>query len=430
MSEFDEYSIASSPGCASVCGHHRSFQVQDGKGSAASMSSLRQPEKVEMKNMSPRLSLLHVIAPGPVGGGERVVQALAIGLRQLGHSVGVAAVINAGGDDHPFVRPLLEANVEVHPLFVPPKAYVRERGLIRDLCSRLRPDAVHTHGDRADVIDAVVARRMGIATITTLHGASRFTGRARIYNWLQRTVLPKFDAVVAVSRPLADAAVRGGVPKDRVHLLPNAWTGSSAYLDRDVARCTLGLSRDGFVAGWVGRLIKVKGTDVFLKSLAMLTDLPLSAVIVGDGPERDALESQAASLGLRERVRFVGQIDNAARLFSAFDLFVLSSKSEGTPLTLLEAMASDVPIVASCVGGVPDVLSETEGRLVPPGDPMALSQAIRAVYSDLADAEQRAARARRRLDSDFAIEPWLSRYEDIYRRIQYLPGRVYNRGGA
>lgn len=366
----------------------------------------------------PRLSILHIIAPSAIGGGERVVQTLAIGLRQLGHNVAVAAVIDPGQDDHPFLGPLLDGNVEVNPLLVSPRAYLRERRLIHELCRRLRPDVVHTHGDRPDVIDAGVARRLGVATVTTLHGASLFTGRARIYNWLQRAVLRRFDAVVAVSRALAEAAVRDGVPQDRVHLLPNAWTDDADSADRVSARRALGLTPDGFVVGWVGRLIRVKGGDIFLKALAMLSDLPLSAAIVGDGPERAALESQAASLGLRERVKFVGQVANAAPLFSAFDLFVLSSRSEGSPITLFEAMAAGIPIVASSVGGVPDVLSETEGRLVPPGDPIALSQAIRAVHSDVGEAEQRAAEARRRLTSDFALEPWLARYEDIYRRIR------------
>jgi glycosyltransferase involved in cell wall biosynthesis len=223
---------------------------------------------------------------------------------------------------------------------------------------------------------------------------------------------------VAVSRALAEAAVRDGVPKERVHLLPNAWTGSQASHDRHSARRTLGLPRDGFVVGWVGRLIKVKGGDLFLRALATLPDMPLLATIIGDGPERMALESQAASLGLREGVRFAGQVDNAAHLFSAFDLFVLSSRSEGTPIALFEAMAAGVPIVATRVGGVPDVLSETEAYLVPPDDPGALSRAIRAVYSDPDEGRQRGARARGRLASDFAVEPWLECYEDIYRRIR------------
>jgi glycosyltransferase involved in cell wall biosynthesis len=163
----------------------------------------------------------------------------------------------------------------------------------------------------------------------------------------------------------------------------------------------------------------VKGCDVFLKAFATLPDLPLLATVVGDGPERVALESQAASLGLQDRIKFVGQINNAAPLFSAFDLFVLSSHSEGTPITLFEAMAVGVPIVATRVGGVPDILSETEGRLVPPGSHEDLSRAIRAVYSDPGDAQKRAVQAQYRLASDYALRPWLAGYEDIYRRITW-----------
>lgn len=348
-----------------------------------------------------------------------MVQTLAAGHRRMGHEVRVAAVVDRGQVDHPFLRPLRDADVEVYPICIHPKAYWRERRLVGDLCARLRPDAVHTHGDRPDVVDAGVARRLGMATVTTLHGASHFTGRARLYNWLQRVALKKFDAVVAVSRALADSAADCGVSPERVHVLPNVWTPTQAVLDAHAARRTLGLARHAYVLGWVGRLIRVKGCDIFLRALANLKDLPVEAVIIGDGPERSSLESLASSLGLQGRVKFVGQVDTAAPLFSAFDLFVLSSTSEGTPLTLLEAMAAGVPVIATRVGGVPDVLSSDEALLVRPGDVEDLTLAIRGVHAQAGEARSRAERARRRVATAYALEPWLAKYEDIYRLIRH-----------
>ena len=108
---------------------------------------------------------------------------------------------------------------------------------------------------------------------------------------------------------------------------------------------------------------------------------------------------------------------HAARQFAAFDVFVLSSHTEGTPIVLFEAMAAGVPIVASRVGGVPDVVSSAEAVLVPPGDPVALAEAIRSIYRDDAAARARAQRARGRLLADFTVPPWITRYDAIYRLV-------------
>lgn len=371
-----------------------------------------------MKSDNARLSILHVSAPAAVGGMERVVQTLAIGHHQMGHRVGVAAIIDVGQRNHPFLDPLIEANVDVFPMPLPRRAYLTERRLVAELCRHFRPDVIHTHGFRPDVLDADVARRLGLPTITTVHGPSRMGGMARLYEFLQRKVLRTFDAVVAVSRPIAEGVRRDGVPENRIHVVPNACPESIGGLDRRAARRVLGLPGDGFVVGWVGRLIPAKGADVFLRALAMLNDFPLLASIVGDGIERPGLEAHARSIGLNGRITFHGSLENAAQVFPAFDLFMLSSRTEGTPIVLLEAMGAGVPIVATRVGGVPDLISDVEAYLVPPEDPVALAAAMRSVYNDPHGAKKRARAARRRLAADYAVGPWLSRYEEIYRRFQ------------
>jgi glycosyltransferase involved in cell wall biosynthesis len=161
----------------------------------------------------------------------------------------------------------------------------------------------------------------------------------------------------------------------------------------------------------------VKGADVFLEALAELSDIPWSASILGDGSERPRLERMVDRLRLRPRVRFHGQVDDAASLFPAFDAFALSSRSEGTPMTLLEAIAAGVPVAATRVGGVPDVIGPSQGILVPPERPTALAQAIRTIQSDPAAAQQRAQAARTRLAVEFGLERWLAGYEKVYREI-------------
>jgi len=203
-------------------------------------------------------------------------------------------------------------------------------------------------------------------------------------------------------------------------VIPNAWRAAAPPLDRAAARRVLGLPslRDHFCIGWVGRLSDEKGPALLLDALARLPVFPWTACVVGEGPARRALEARAARLGLGERVRWYGGVAGARRLYPAFDVFVLSSRTEGTPVVLFEAMAADVPIVATSVGGVPDVVSGTEAVLVAPGEPRALAAGIWAVYCDAAAAARRASAARVRLEREFDVERWLARYEAVYRTVR------------
>ncbi len=362
--------------------------------------------------------VLQVVAPGEFGGLESVTQALAQGLHGAGHDVHVAAVLDRLADRHPFLTPLAESGIATHPLELPVRAYWRERQAIAALCRRIRPDVVHTHGYRPDVVDAGVARHLGIPVVITVHGFTGGGWKNRCYEWLQRRAFPQFDAVVAVSRALFERLARAGVPRARIHELPNAWCPTSPPLDRTAARLVLGLPQDGFVVGWVGRLSAEKGPDILLDALPGVSDLPLAVSMVGNGIERSALQARARSLRLN-RVSWHGALRDAARLFPAFDIFVLSSRTEGTPIVLFEAMATEVPVIATRVGGVPDILSADEAALVPPNDPVALAAALRAVYHDPAEARARARRAHGRLQRDFSLGPWIARYERIYRQVSH-----------
>ena len=276
---------------------------------------------------------------------------------------------------------------------------------------------MHTHGYRPDVLHSGVARRLGIPVVTTLHGFTSGGWKNWCYEWLQYRAFRRFDAVVAVSGQLVERLQRAGVPRSRIHAVPNACPQVAPPLDREAARRALGMPRDGFAVGWVGRLSNEKGPDVLVEAIPHLHDLPLSVSVVGNGVERVPLQGRAAALALNGRIRWHGVVLDAGRLFAAFDVFVLSSRSEGTPMVLFEAMAAGVPIVATRVGGVPDVVSPAEAVLVPPDDPVVLAAAIRGVYERPARAQQRARAARTRLERDFSAGPWLDRYEAIYMQV-------------
>jgi glycosyltransferase involved in cell wall biosynthesis len=362
------------------------------------------------------LSVLHVVAPAPFGGLESVLRSLASGHMRRGHTVRVAAVVSPREGPHPFAQALESEGVATTVITIGDRDYGGERRSIRELCRAERTDVVHTHGYRPDVVDSGVARSEGIGVVSTCHGFIDADLRARFYQWLQRRALRRFDAVIAVSRLIADRVRKAGVPAERIHLVPNVFASRAVPFPKGAAKRYLELP-DVPAIGWVGRLSEEKGPDLALEAFARLARPDARLVMIGGGPDEPSLRRRAASLGIEDRVIWRGIVPNAGALFEAFDAFLLSSRTEGTPIALLEAIAARVPVVATRVGGVPDVINESSGLLVESGDVAGLAEALAHVLDDPGLAKARADRARARVVGDTAAEEWLSRYESIYRNV-------------
>lgn len=360
------------------------------------------------------LKVLHVIAPAAVGGLERVVCTLARAQRDAMVDVRVAAIVEPNVCDHPVVAELRQSRIAVDAVAVPPRSYLLERREIAAICTRWKPDVLHTHGYRTDLIDSPVAARFSIPRVSTFHGFTGGDVRNRLYEWLERRVARGMDAVIAVSGPLRDELARSGISAQRLHLVANAHEPRADFLDRAAARSALGLPAEGVVIGWIGRLTNEKGADVFLDAMKLLRDDRVAASVIGEGAERASLEARADAGG---KVHFHGLIANAGRYLRAFDAFVLSSRTEGTPMVLFEAMDAGVPIVATRVGGVPEVLRSVDALLVDAERPAALADAIRAVVREPHSARLRAESARLRLFAAYGIQPWVEQYNSVYSQL-------------
>lgn len=359
------------------------------------------------------LKVLHVIAPATVGGLERVVCTLARAQRDAMLDVRVAAIVEPDVRDHPVVAELRQSRIAVDAVAVPPRSYFVERREIAAICTRWRPDLLHTHGYRTDLIDSPVGARLSIPRVSTFHGFTGGDVRNRLYEWLERRAARGMDAVIAVSRPLRDQLAGSGISAQRLHLVPNAHEPRADFLDRAAARSALGLPLEGVIIGWLGRLTKEKGPDVFLDAMNLLRDDRIAGSVIGDGAERASLEVRARA----GEVRFHGLIANAGRYLRAFDAFVLSSRTEGTPMVLFEAMDAGVPVVATRVGGVPEVLRPADALLVDSERPSALADALRAVVRDPHSARLRVESARLRLATAYGIQPWVEQYSAVYRQV-------------
>jgi glycosyltransferase involved in cell wall biosynthesis len=270
------------------------------------------------------------------------------------------------------------------------------------------------------VIAGLAARSHRVASVSTVHG---FTGgglRNRLNERVQLLALRRADAVIAVSAPLARRLAENGVRIDKIHLVPNAFMSLFDVLPRAAARERLGIRADALVAGWVGRLSKEKGADVMLEALAE-SDPRWQVSVIGQGEELEHLQQQSERLRITPRVTWHGPLTNAGALFSAFDAFVLSSRTEGTPITLLEAMNAGVPIVATRVGGVPDVVDSSHALLVDSEQPTLIARALAQIDCEPQAATERSRRARQRLTQSFGSAMWLAAVDSVYEAASRVP---------
>lgn len=292
------------------------------------------------------------------------------------------------------------------------------------LCRRVRPDIVHANSSKAGVLGRLAAYLTRVPVrVFTVHGWA-FKAHAgiasRAYLWADRRMRPLTTMVVCVSESGRELGIASGTcDSERSVVIPNA-VALPPLEPRPPRPVPLLVT--------VGRLTPPKDFRTLVAALAGVR-LEFRALVVGDGPERDSAADAIRAAALDERVELIGTRDDVDRILGEADIFVLASRSEGMPMSVLEAMAAGVPVVATAVGGVPELVVEGEtGLLVPPGDGSALAQAIERLLDD-ADLRRRLGEAgRRRVETTFSLRNWQSAHLELYtellaRRGLPLPGR-------
>ena len=368
------------------------------------------------------LKVMHVLAPARFGGLERVVTSLATGQHSQGSCVCVVLFLSDDGAGSNVGRELRTAGITVYEIVTGDRNYLRKLSVLRAHVSRVEPDIIHTHGYVADVFGALLNRSRGtFRIVSTVHGFTGGNWKNRVYERLQRGAFRRFDAVIGVSRPITKLLIDSGCDVDRVFTITNAWNGTEPPMDAQSARIALGVEDSAFSVGWVGRVSHEKGLDVLVNALPALSDLRVRLTVIGDGSEKATVQRRADQIGVASRIRWAGVVDGAARLLRAFDVVVISSRTEGTPIILLEAIDAGVPVLASAVGGIPDIVTSEEALLVQPGEPAALANGLRLVYSDPQGAASRAAAARTKAAAQFAVEPWVGAYSKVYAAAAQSP---------
>jgi glycosyltransferase involved in cell wall biosynthesis len=230
---------------------------------------------------------------------------------------------------------------------------------------------------------AVVAAVLGVPLIATVLGSDvNELPKVPALRWQIRAGLRRAARVVSVSEALGDEVARLGVPRERIVVAHNGVDGEVfALRDRGEARAALGIPRDRALVGYVGNLVPEKGPDMLVEAMAALVKrrtAPVGLAILGAGVVEPALRRRVGELGIADRVSFLGRRthDEVPRWISALDVLCLPSRREGCPNVVLEALASGRPVVASSVGGVPELLCRDNGILVPPDRSDALADAL------------------------------------------------------
>jgi glycosyltransferase involved in cell wall biosynthesis len=304
---------------------------------------------------------------------------------------------------------------------------------LSSLFHKLRPDLIQTHGVKSHCLVRLAGLYRRAPWVAFHHGYAWPDLRTRCYNHLDRWSLRAARLALTVSQPFRDDLARIGVAPGRIQVVHNAIDPDWGACDRSpeaarALRSSLGVAPEEKVLLVVGRLSREKDHVTLLRAVHALGNAAppfrLRIVVVGDGPERSAILEAAGALGLSGSLLLTGHVASAAPYFGIADVAVLCSRSEGSPNALLEAMAASVPIVATAVGGIPEMVShQRNGLLIPPADPAALAAALRSVLGDPTLGRDLAECARQTLASRFAPAARARRILDCYSTI-LPPGRM------
>lgn len=358
---------------------------------------------------------------GP-GGAERVLLSLAEELRRREHRVcPVGPAAGCGWLGERFRERGFEPEVFRLRRAVD---WACVRGLL-EVMRRRRVDVLHCHEFTMAVYGAAAGALLRRPVVITMHGGRGYEGRRRRRLAL-RWAVRRSAFTTAVSPPTREALEKSlRLAPGSVRVIPNGVRPERG--EREPVRRELGLGEDELLVVAVGNLYRVKGHDVLLRALGWIATehrtVPWRLAIAGRGSEEEELRSLSAELGIDDRVHLLGFRSDVPDLLAAADVFAMSSRSEGLPMALLEAMFAARPIVASAVGGIPEAVEDDRtGLLVPPDAPPELGRALVALMRDRSLAARLGRAARREASRRYGVEAMVDEYERLYRAA--APGQT------
>lgn len=372
------------------------------------------------------MKILHIIDSGGLYGAEVMLLNLMGEQIALGHLPILASIGEPGIPEKPLESECIRRGFNVAVFRMRPGPNLIGALDVLRFARSEQIDILHSHGYKGNILFGFLPRfARCFPMVSTLHGWTWSGGmtRMRVYEWLDSLSLSRIDRVVTVSsamqnhprlknrRDLALEVVPNGIPLDS-----GAECKDASGLNPEI----IAFCRGGFTIGAIGRLSPEKDFDSLLKVVASLSAQGTESrlVILGEGGERNSLEAAARKLGIEKNVLMPGYVPDARRYLAFFSLFAMPSLTEGLPMVLLEAMLAGVPIVATRVGGIPDVLQEGRcGLLINPDCPEELECGISNVMGNPEAARERVKAARIRVADTYSSRVMADKYLAIYRSV-------------
>ena len=363
--------------------------------------------------------------------------------RGMGSKVHDFSAPEAGSEapSNPFVNAARSAGLSLKAIGEEYRYDRRVLDHLRQIVAALQPDIIQTHSVKSHFLMRLSGLWRQYPWVAFHHGYTTPDWKMRAYNQLDRWSLRTVKQAVTVSQAFAQQLERSGVPSKRISVLHNSidadWIKAVSADDIQACRASLGFKdQERFILA-VGRLSHEKSHVDILNALARLRethpDLNAKFVLLGEGPERARLEQMIAALNLADRVILFGQVRDVRPFYAAAELFLLPSLSEGSPNALLEAMAASLPIVATAVGGIPEIVAhEKSAWLIAPQNPAQLADAIGRLLTDQTLATALATNARNTVVNQYSIQARVRALLEVYQPIvaasqlrrSASPGRV------
>jgi L-malate glycosyltransferase len=397
-----------------------------------------------------RPRVLHLVTSFEAGGTERQFIELLKRLNPERFDVRLAALRIEG----PFYYEIASRFPEI-PEFPLTSFYnrnaLKQLRRLRALLLRERIDIIHTHGFYDSLFGAMAGRLSGVQVIASQRHLQ--LSARKVHEWGSRAIHRLADRIVVNSAAIGDSIRQSSrATADKIIVIHNGLCEclnpptaeqespidlslreyASEYLKplpHNALCCELGLSPEVKIVGMVARLVAVKGHRYFLEAAARVAaeDERVHFVLVGDGPLKNEIATQARQLGLGERLHMLGDRSDARRLAAAFDVAVLTSLSEGLPNTVMEAMSAGVPVIATAVGGTTELIEHGEtGFLIPPAHVEALAERLLFALRNQAECQAVAQRGREFISSQFSMRRMVERVERLYEEM--MTKRRYGKG--
>ena len=284
--------------------------------------------------------------------------------------------------------------------------YVRET---RRLMNKFHIDLIHSHGYRSD-ITALWAANGSIPVVSTIHGFTANSSRVKIYEFMQRIFLRHMRMLMPVSIPIEQRLIKMGIPENRIRCLPNIVDHETiTALRPSPVFSDFGIKDSVTKLVFVGRLSIEKGLDILINACGILKQrgTRFFLLIIGEGPLKSEYENRINTLSMASEIKLMGYRRNAVKITAACDFFVLPSRTEGIPLAVLEAMALGRPVVASKVGGLPQLIQHKQnGLLVTPEDAENLANTLEWGIRNKDAATEIGKKAKQRIQKEYSPDKW------------------------